>query len=137
MPYSINPVAKDQCVFLTFNGPMKAVDVVAIRYEAIALLVGRHWCRMVVDIRELRTLTPLELFVFARGLSTDLPKNSRAALVMRREQNHTAGFIQKIIPKDVALLSFFPDQEQALAWVKGNAAPESRRPMANARDCVL
>lgn len=86
MPYSINPAKDDQCLFLTYEGEMPPIEVVAVRYEATGVLVANGWERMVVDITELRSFTAMELFVFAKGLSSDLPESARVAFVVRPEQ---------------------------------------------------
>ena len=98
---------------------MPPVEVVAVRYEATALMAAKRWNRMVVDFTELRSLTELELFVFARGLSSDLPQMARVALVVRQEQARYAKFVEKIVRNDGVFLTFFFDAEQATVWVKG------------------
>ena len=57
MSYFINPVEEEQCVFLTYEGEMPPVEVVAVRYETTGLLAAKHWNRMVADFTELRSLT--------------------------------------------------------------------------------
>ena len=71
---------------LIVEGGDPAVEVVAVRSEATGLLSARHWNRMVVDIIALRSLSALELFVFARGLSSDLSRNVRVALIVRQNR---------------------------------------------------
>ena len=34
MPYFINPVKEDQCLFLTYEGEMPPIEIAAVRYEA-------------------------------------------------------------------------------------------------------
>ena len=46
----INPVKKDQCVFVTYQGEMAPVEIMAARYEASELLSVKRWNRMVVNI---------------------------------------------------------------------------------------
>ena len=119
MSYFINPVEEEQCVFLAYEGEMPPIEAVAVRYEATAALAARHWNRIVVDFTELQSLTELELFVLAKGLSSDLPQNARVALVVRREQAKLAQSIENIVRNDGALLNFFFDAEKATAWVNG------------------
>ena len=38
MPYFINPVKADQCVFVTYEGKLTRVEIMAARYEANELL---------------------------------------------------------------------------------------------------
>jgi len=117
MSYYLNPVEEDRCVFLTYEGAMPAVEVVAVRCEVAELLAAKLWNRMVVDITELCFVNALELFVFARGLSSDLPRNVRLALVVRPEQAIYAKFIESVAKNDGVFLAFVFDSDEAIAWV--------------------
>lgn len=117
MSYYLNPVEEDQCVFLTYEDEMPAVEVVSVRCEAAGLLAARHWNRMVVDITELRSVTAMELFVFARGFSSDLPRNVSVALIVRPEQAVYAQFIENIAQNDGVFVAFFFNAVDAIAWV--------------------
>ena len=119
MSYFINPVKEDQCLFLTYEGEMPPIEVVAVRYEAAGLLAEKHWNRMVVDITELRPVTAMELFVFAKGLSADLPPSARIALVVRPEQTKEARIVENVARNDGAFMSCFFDADLATTWVKG------------------
>jgi len=114
----INPVEEDQCVFLTYEGEMPPIEVMAARYEATGLLATKHWNRIVVNITKLRSFTELELFVFAKGLSSDVPQSARVAFVIRPEQVRQAKFIEKVAQNDGAFLTLFCDVEEAATWVK-------------------
>ena len=57
MPYFINHVKEDQCLFLTYKGEMPPIEVVAVRCEGTGLLAANGWNRLVVDITELRSFT--------------------------------------------------------------------------------
>ncbi len=125
MSYFINPVEEEQCVFLTYEGEMPPVEVVAVRYETTGLLAAKHWNRMVADFTELRSLTELELFVFAKGLSSDLPQSARVAIVVRPEQASYAKRVERVVRNDGVFLNCFFDPEQATAWVK-EVKPQKR-----------
>ena len=119
MSYSINPVKEDECVFLTYEGDLSLIEIIATRYEASALLATKRWKRIVVDTTELQSLlTEQELFEVAKGLSEDLPRNARIALVVRPEQEAHAKLIESAARNEGVLLAFFLDVEEATAWVK-------------------
>ena len=134
MSYFINPVEEEQCVFLTYEGEMPPVEVVAVRYETTGLLAAKHWNRMVVDFTELRSLTALELFVFAKGLSADLPPSARVALVVRPEQASYAKQVENIVRNDGVVLTSFFDPKQATAWVNG-VKPQKRTQLRPTNTC--
>lgn len=131
MSYHINSVEEDQCVFLTYEGEMPALEVVAVRYEAAGLLSAKHWNRMVVDITALRSLSALELFVFARGLSSDLPRNVSVALVVRPEQATYANFIENLAQNDGVFVAFFSNVQDAIAWVNPLGATMQKQEMVS------
>jgi len=120
MSFFINPVAADQCVFLTYEGAMPPIEIAAARYEANEALAARHWNRIVVDITELESrLEAAELFELGRVLSSDLPQSARVALVVRAEQARSARLVESIARNDGLFIKFFFDVEKATAWVKG------------------
>jgi len=119
MSYFINPVKEDECVFLTYEGDLSLIEIIATRYEANALLASKRWNRIVVDITELQSLlTAQEIFEVTKGLSEDLPRNARIALVVRPEQEGQAKVIESAARNEGVLLAFFFDAEQATSWVK-------------------
>lgn len=131
MSYFINPVKEDECVFLTYEGDLSLIEIIATRYEASALLASKRWNRIVVDITELQSLlTAQELFELAKGLSEDLPRNARIALVIRPEQEGHAKLIESASRNEGVLLAFFFGVEKATTWVKGTALyePSQHRP---------
>jgi len=117
MSYFINPVEAEQCVFLTYEGEMPATETAAVRYEVIRLLATKGWNRIVVDVTALRSIpTALELFEFAMGLSSELPRTTRIALVVCSEH---ANFGENVARSDGGFLTLFSDAEKATDWVKG------------------
>jgi hypothetical protein len=119
MPYFINPVQEEKCVFVTYEGEMPPVEIAAVRYEATGVLMAKHWRRIVVDITQLRSVpTPMELLKFTRSESSDLPRSARVALVVRPEQRRRARGIQIVARNDGVKLSSFFDAEKATAWVR-------------------
>lgn len=107
---------------------MPPIEVVGVRYEATALLAARRWNRMMVDITKLRSVTPMELFVFVKGLASDLPEHARVALVIGPEQAGPAKLAEKVAQDDGVLLSLFFDAAKAMAWVKKGKTHEQIRP---------
>ena len=91
MPCCINPVKEAQCVFVTYEGEMTRLEIMAARYEANGLLLRKRWNRIVVNIAKLRS-TPMtmELIDLASDLSSDLPASTRIALVTRPDQAEDA-----------------------------------------------
>jgi hypothetical protein len=131
MPYFINPVKEDECVFLTYEGDLSLIEIIATRYEASALLASKRWNRIVVDITELQSLlTAQELSELAKGLSEDLPRNARIALVIRPEQEGHAKLIESAARNEGVFLAFFFDVEEATTWVKETTLyePSQHRP---------
>ncbi len=119
MSYFINPVKEDECVFLTYEGDVSLIEIIATRYEASALLARKRWNRIVVDITELQSfLAAQELSELAKGLSEDLPRNARVALVVRPEQEGHAKLIEDAARNEGVLLAFFFDVEEATTWIK-------------------
>jgi hypothetical protein len=126
MSYFINPVEEEQCVFLTYEGEMPPIEALAVRYEVSGLLAANSWNRIVVDVTGLRSVPgALELFEFARGLSSDLPPGARAALVVRPDQVRHAKLVENIARRDGVFLTFFSDPDEATAWVKSQKPGES------------
>jgi hypothetical protein len=119
----INPVKKDQCVFVTHEGKMTRVEIMAARYEANELLSQNRWNRMVVDIAELRS-TPmtLELIDLASDLSSDLPPSTRVALVVRPDQVEDAKLVERVARIEGVFLSYFLDPDKAALWVRQSPA---------------
>lgn len=120
MSYFINPVKEDECVFLTLESDLSLIEIIATRYEASALLARKRWNRIVVDITELQSLLAAqELSELAKGLSEDLPRNARIALVIRPVQEGHAKLIESAARNEGVLLNYFFAAEEATTWVKG------------------
>jgi hypothetical protein len=116
----INPVEEDQCVFVTYEGELAAVEIMAARYEAVALVAKKRWNRMVVDINCSRCqLTTMELIGLASDLSSDLPTGARVALVVRPDQITTAKLIERVARNEGVFLTYFSASEQVATWAKG------------------
>jgi hypothetical protein len=96
------------------------IEIMAVQYEANALLEAKRWNRIVVDITGLLSeFAAQELFELARGLSGDLLESVRVALVARPDQSRQAKLIEGLARNDGLFLSFFLDVEEATNWVKG------------------
>lgn len=129
MSYSINPVKNDQCVYVTYEGKMTLFEIMSSRYEANELLSVKRWNRLVVNIAELRfTPTTLELIDLASDLSSDLPRSTRIALVVRPDQVEHAKLAERVARIEDMLLTYFFDAEEATAWVKGNNFHQRMKP---------
>jgi hypothetical protein len=130
MPYFINPIEEDQCVFLTYAGKMPPLEVVAARYEASGLLAAKHWNQIVVDVTASRSVEALELLDLVRGLTADLPRRSRVTLAMRPEQAKYTNLVEEIARNAGVLLALFFDAEEAISWVKDATSQKrtQRRP---------
>ena len=119
MSYFINPVGEDRCVFLSYEGEMPAVERSTAHYEADAVLDQNRWHRLVVDVTQLLSVpTVPELFDFARGLSSNISRTRRVALVVRPEQEHHARLVQKVARRGRVFLTYFLDLDKAALWVK-------------------
>jgi|ERR1022692_1135424 hypothetical protein len=129
MSYFINPVKEDQCVFVTYEGELTRVEIMAARYESNALLSVKRWNRIVVNIAALRfTPTTLELIDLASDLSSDLPWSTRIALVVRPDQVKQAELAERVARIEGMLLTYFLDAEEAIAWVKGKNFHQRMKP---------
>jgi hypothetical protein len=116
--YHINPIAKDQCAFLAYEGRITPAEAESARQEVIALLDAKYWDRVVVDVARLQSIpTALELFEFSENLCLDLPRSVRIALVVRLDQARHARLVKIIAQNRRVLLNFFFDVEDAMAWV--------------------
>ena len=120
MSYFINPVQEELCVYLTYEGDLSMIEIMAVQYEANALLEAKRWNRIVVDITGLLSeFAAQELFELVRGLSGDLLESVRVALVARPDQSRQAKLIEGLARNDGLFLSFFLDVEEATNWVRG------------------
>jgi hypothetical protein len=129
MSYFINPVKENQCVFVTYEGELTRAEIMAARYESNALLPVKRWNRIVVNIAELRsTPTTLELIDLASDLSSDLPRSTRIALVVRPDQVTHAKLAERVARIEGMLLTYFFDAEEATAWVKGKNFDQCMKP---------
>jgi hypothetical protein len=134
MPYFINPVEEDLCLYLTYEGNLSMIEIVSARYGANTLLAEKRWNRMVVDITGLLSkFTAHELFALAKGLSGGVPESVRIALVARPDQARQAKLIESVARNDGLFLSFFLDVEEATIWAKGTKFDKclKARPAAN------
>lgn len=119
MSHFINPVKEDKCVFLTYEGEMTLVELMAARREANELLSVKRWNRMVMNIAALRfTPMTLELIDLACDLSSDLPPNTRIALVVRSDQVKDAKLVERVAQIERVFLAYFLDADKAALWVK-------------------
>ena len=119
MSYFINPVGEDRCVFLSYEGEMPAVELSAARYEADAVLDQHRWHRLVVDVTQLQSVSTVpELFDFASGLSSNVCRTRRVALVVRPEQEPHARLVQKVARRGRVFLTYFLNPDKAALWVK-------------------
>ena len=135
MSYFINSVEEDQCVVLSYEGEMPPLEASAARYEATGVLDQRRWKRMVVDVTQLRSIpTRVQLFDFARSLSSRASPRMRVALVVRPEQAPQAKLVEKVARNDRVFLTYFLDPEQATAWIKGRGLGVGR--LAEDGKCV-
>lgn len=127
MPYFINPVEEEKCVFLTHEGEMSMAEAAAAREEAGELLTAKQWNRIIVDITAVRSLLKgLELFKLGEAISETLPPCARIALVVRADQTKGARLIEQVARNSGAFLTFFTDVRKAEAWVRGDPLSSHR-----------
>lgn len=118
MSYFVNPVEEDRCVFLTFEGEIPLIEAKAAQQEVQALLQAKQWHRYLVDVTAVQSAPKAgELFEFGRGLSSQTPRSTRIALVVRQDQERHAGFIEKVARNGGAFMTFFVEVEKAEAWL--------------------
>lgn len=117
MSYFINPVEEEQCVFLSYEGDMPPLELVAARYEASGVLAAKQWNRLVVDVTQSQSVTALEVLEFVRGMASTALQGNRVAFVVRPEQARYIGLIKDIGRNRGVILSLFYDAENATTWV--------------------
>ena len=118
MSYTIQTIEDDQYVFLSYFGEMPGWELSAARYEADIVLDEQHWNRLLVDATELQSdPTPVELYDFARSLSSGVPRQTRVALVVRSGQARHAKVVEKLARCGRLFLTYFLDPDKARAWL--------------------
>jgi hypothetical protein len=125
MPYLINPVENDRCVFVSYAGEMPSVELSTVRGEANRLLGQRRWGRLVIDVTQLQSApTPAQLFDQTKAIAAEVPRGVRVALLIRPDQLEAARLIERIARHDGVVLAYFHDAAKALAWVKPREATQ-------------
>ena len=115
-----NPVREDKCVFITYKGEAPVNEMISTRYVANRYLALKHWNRIVVDITEWRSRpTFLELSSLASNLSSELPSNTRVALVVRSNQVEQAKIIERVARNEGVSVAYFFEAREAKYWVQG------------------
>ena len=118
MSYTIQTIEDDQYVFLSYFGEMPGWELSAARYEADIVLDEQHWNRLLVDATQLQSdPTPVELYDFAKSLSSGTTRQTRVALVVRPEQARHAKIVEKLGRTGRLFLSYFLDRDKARAWL--------------------
>jgi hypothetical protein len=119
MSYSINSVADDRCVFVSYVGEMPSVELAAARRAANGVMGRQNWNRLLVDLTQLQSMpTPAQLFDHTKAISSEVPHGARVALLVRPDQVQSARLVERIARHDGVLLAYFLDADQARAWVK-------------------
>jgi hypothetical protein len=135
MPYFINPVEEDRCLFVSHEGRMTAEELSDARRETDALLDQRQWHRLVVDITRLQSVPRTsEIVDFARGLFSTVSRARRVAVVVRPDQDRQASLFQKVARRGRLFLTCFQDPDKATHWVK-QFKPD-RQPGRNRKETV-
>ena len=106
-------------MFLTYEGEMPPVEVVAARCEAVALLAAKQWNRIIVDLAASKSIKSLEALEFVKELNTDSLRQARVALVVHPDQVGHLQLIMEASQNNGVTLSLFSDVESATVWVKG------------------
>jgi len=119
MAYYIDPIAKEECVCLSFEGDIPPEELAAVGYETRGLLSARRWTRVLTDITHLDTRpTALQLIDFVQGLAGNLPAGSRLALVVVPDQTRETRLLQKVSRKGCLMVASFLDPDRAAVWLK-------------------
>ena len=127
MPYFLNPVDEDACIFLNCEGVVPDKEARAIREEVCALLAKRPWHRIVVDFTAIESSSkPSGLLGLGMTLLQEMPKNARVALIVQRDQAARARLLGKVARSSAVLLRVFFDVDRAEAWVRNDAPMRSR-----------
>jgi hypothetical protein len=130
-----NPVREDECVFITYKGEASVNEMMSTRYVANRYLTLKHWNRIVVGITEWRSRpTFLELSSLASNLSSELPSNTRVALVVRPNQVEQAKIIERLARNEGVSVAYFFEEREAKNWVQGSIANTSPN---TARTCPM
>lgn len=120
MSFLARPVEKDQCLFVIYRGKSLIDEMMSARSATNRYLVSRHWNKIIVDITALQPMpTTMEVINLASDLSSDLPPNTRIALVVNAEQAEHAKLAGRVAQIEGVRLNCFFDMREANAWVKG------------------
>jgi len=124
MPYYVNPVEEDRCVFVSYAGQMPSVELSAARREANGVLGQRHWNRMLIDVTHLQSIpTPAQLFDQTKAISSEVPCGARVALLVRPDQVQSARLVERVARSNGLFLAYFLDLDKARPWVKPVKVP--------------
>lgn len=122
VPYKIEIVTNPGYINVDQYGEVTMDDVEVIRREIFELVAREKLSRVLVDVREQSNdFSITELFnmtVDHAVAQTPFPK-PRVCLVVRRDQEDNARFIENVGLNRGLPIKCFIDKEAALAWLQG------------------
>lgn len=131
MSYYVEPVEQWRCILLSYAGDLQPDALDVSRRDVKELLHGRHWNRIIIDVTHLSWIrTPPQLLAVSCAWASEVPQAGRVALVVRPEQVHAAGLLEKHARSKRVFLTYFTQLPQAINWV--TRAPCRARPRPSA-----
>ena len=120
--------SNDNCVSLTCEGHFSLHEVTPAWREVQGLLIATGWKRVLVDVTQMQTSPETEeLFDWAKLFWRDFPQSGRIALVVRWDQSQFAKLLEVLVRSVGIYLTVFVSEEQAEAWLIGEAREKRRR----------
>ena len=135
MIYTVIPIQKEKCVFLTCTGDMTLSEMTTAWREVQLVLAELGWKRILVNVTALQIGPDMEeLFDLAKLFWHDgSPGFGRIALVVRWDQSRSAQLLEMLVRPLGMWLRVFVSGEQAEAWVlEGTQNEQSRRSICTA-----
>jgi hypothetical protein len=113
---------EDQCLFVTYKGASQFPEMMAARYVTNGYLALKHWNKIVVDISGLQSMpTIMEVISLVSDLSSDLPPNTRVAVVVNPDQAEYAKVAERVARIESVRLTCFFGRQEAMKWVNETA----------------
>jgi hypothetical protein len=124
MPYVINPVEEDRCLFVRHEGEVSIHDVGESLRRAGGVLSGKGWSRLLVDATGVTKRPSLiEVYLSANQLLSALPRSTRIAVVFRSDKKGEARFVENMIFNVSARMAAFAEVDKARVWIRQEETP--------------
>ncbi len=124
MPYFLNPVEENECIFLTCEGVIPDAKTEVVLEALRGLLLWKQWHRIVVDLTAMQSSNPGGPLGIGISLLRGVLRGARVALIVRPDQAMRARLLEKAARHDGVFLALFLDATKAEAWVQNETRRE-------------